>query len=399
MSLSMKAQEPDELTKISDITTIEKKTRLVQKKPAPKPEVQPKAQHSGDVPLLFQAIFNKMGERGENSILDGSLRNSDAQKSMPAPSDAGLEDSRLDSSEISIKDIIFEDGNLEIFEDNLSNDQDELLESLENKSMPKINRPVHDVIEPESQKVFPRGSTNGVQEFYEVIHPRMFPEHQDGQNLVLLKASSLFNNSVYFQSEELEVSCKTTQTPNTVTLTLTFKPMQSDLILSTQLPPELPIYTKTQIRNVLLRAEISQEFTVERPRQDALKLMPPLFIQVSGQELILPLSFTINKFFQAKALTLNQVLGLLNHSRELHSCNIVLNEGIISSFFQLRDIFPEIVILAQNNYFLMLEGISEHCLVQFKMGREQDLGIIIHGQEDHPEFVEIVKWLFWVFGV
>ena len=335
------------------------------------------------VPLFYQAVFNKMGDKSQMSMIE-SINN-------PGGKSQFMKGQDLDCSELSIKEMILgEEADKFLVEQSFMQLE---LQTIEDPSMLRFSKPPQEIYEsrpPEpvlSDEVYP-----------DVIDLRFFPQHREGQNLILLKASSLFSNSVYFQNEDIEISCQTIRTHNSVSIAFKFKPEREGLFLSSSITSSLPIQTEPKIRNSRFNGEINQLFTVDLNRHQTLDLMPPLTVEINGKSIVFPIPFTINKFFQADTISLNQALEFLNNSSELHRCQIPLNPSIISNFFQLRDIFPEIVALAADNYFLMLRGVSEDCLIQYKNGKDGILAAIIHGREDCSHFAEIIKWLFWVFG-
>lgn len=204
----------------------------------------------------------------------------------------------------SIKDIIFQDGLLDAFDDNTSDehaDNHEILRNLEDKQY-MHKKEYTEVIEEEMLDIQEHGETH---RHCDIVDVREYPEYTHAKNQVLLKASSLFDNSIIMDNEYVVVYCKTERAYEsgiiTVQVTLTYTAKAQHLTLSTHLLSNQRIYmTPEVLRCVPLEDSVSQSFVLQCREDFDVLQFPKLQLSLSqyhnSAELLLPVPFSINKF-------------------------------------------------------------------------------------------------------
>lgn len=222
----------------------------------------------------------------------------------------------------SIKDIVFADGLLDAFDDNTSEehaDNHEILRNLEEKSA-MVRKEYTDVIEEEMLDGQERGI--GAEAHYDVVDLRQYPDYLEPKNQMLLKASSLFDNSILMENSHVTVYCKTERAYDAgitvVQVTLTYKAKAQHLTISTRLiSSQHVLVSPAHVFNCPLVDSISQSFTVEC-REDFDVLQFPCLQLTLAQyhnhvELMLPLPFSINKFVVASDNRPESICSFLEH--------------------------------------------------------------------------------------
>lgn len=235
----------------------------------------------------------------------------------------------------------------------------------------------------------------------------LFPLFTDPKALIHLKAASLFHYSKLFDSPQLEISCRTSQnisrTENSVSLTLVFRPRVPDLTLSTYLITLDYIQAHPSfVGSRPLVSEFEQTFTFKSFAGFRLIEMPRVQITCASrgqtQEIALPLPFTVNKFFRPIPPT-QAVFAYLERAREFLSTSLKLDKDIIDNGYQLKEIFPDLITLDAHCFALFI-GIypDVNCVLQLQLHEPDLIGLSILSEEEHPIFLDIIKWFFWIFA-
>lgn len=147
-----------------------------------------------------------------------------------------------------------------------------------------------------------------------------FPLYAITRNLLYLKASSLFNDTILFENDALSLFCRTEKRllaeTNQVVLVLTFKPKMAGTNLITFLESETGI--RVEPENLLVQdfsqpAEQSVYFAPEDRR--LLEGFPVINVTIgprgAEETLRIVLPFTINKYLRGEPLSLDQVMRYL----------------------------------------------------------------------------------------
>lgn len=147
-----------------------------------------------------------------------------------------------------------------------------------------------------------------------------FPLYGITKNLLYLKASSLFNDTILFENDALSLFCRTEKgllaQTNQVVLVLTFKPKVAGTNLITFLESEASI--RVEPENLLVQdfsqpAEQSVYFAPEDRR--LIDGFPVINVSIgprgAEENLRIVLPFTINKYLRGEPLSLDQVMRYL----------------------------------------------------------------------------------------
>ena len=66
----------------------------------------------------------------------------------------------------------------------------------------------------------------------------------------------------------------------------------------------------------------------------------------------------------------------------------------------MKDIFPEIIAYSGDTYFLYLNfGFDLDCMLQITKADDDLMTVYVHCYEEHPVFLNFVKWFFWIFAI
>lgn len=141
------------------------------------------------------------------------------------------------------------------------------------------------------------------------------------QNLLSLKASSLFSSSLLFENDLLSVYSKSfrppSSSPHTVSLTLTFSPKYLGLTLTTHLNDD-DLHFSLQPPAVVSRAftqDISQTITFKSDNLDRAPEFPVLVVSLKKidfcQEFELAVPLSVNKFAQTYPIKIEDCLEYL----------------------------------------------------------------------------------------
>ena len=202
----------------------------------------------------------------------------------------------------SIKDIIFNDGLLEAMDDNMSDDHDnnnEILKNLEDKNLVYYKKEYTEVIEEDMIDIHDDNKA------YQLVDWNEYPEYIDPKNQILLKASSLFNNSIIMDNRYLIVYCKTERYFNedmtTVVINLTYRPKMDHLTISTNLLSHpMVLLNPALLINQPMIDDITQSFIYECRTDSEMIDFPKLQISLSQYhnyiDFLVPIPFSINKF-------------------------------------------------------------------------------------------------------
>lgn len=206
----------------------------------------------------------------------------------------------------SIKDIMFNDGLLDAFDDNMSddhNDNNEILRNLEDKNPLYFKKEFTEVIEEEMLDMNDRYAEDD--KFVDVVDLRAYPEYHDPKNQILLKASSLFDNSIIMDNRYITVYCKTEREFHSgiivVQITLTYKPKVDHLTISSHLLTSQRIrMAPALLINHPLVDSVNQDFIYECREDFEVIEFPKLQLSLSQYhnyvDFLIPIPFSINKF-------------------------------------------------------------------------------------------------------
>lgn len=223
----------------------------------------------------------------------------------------------------SIKDIIFNDGLLDAFDDNNSedhNDNNEILRNLEDKSPLYFKKEFTEVIEEEMLDMNERHSEEA--RAREFINLREYPEYFDQKNQILLKACSLFDNSIIMDNRYIMIYCKTEKEVirgrMSVQISLTYKPKMDHLIISTHLLSSQVVKSiPALLTNQPLLDGTSQTFIYECRGDFEIIQFPKLQVSLSQYhnhlDFLIPVPFSINKFSVNSYNNPDMIADLLDH--------------------------------------------------------------------------------------
>lgn len=312
----------------------------------------------------------------------------------------------LNESKNTIKDIVFNDEVLGFFDENSSGvdyDNDKLLKEL----APADNRKRQNFIKKEEKITMDKPENKGL---YDYINLDGFPYYSQENNLILLKASSLFENSVLMENNYFVVHCKTKYISQDlrlgVSILLTFKPKKPGLVLSTHIPPtnKLKVFPPL-ILNQHFSKSITQEFTLNTTKKTEIVDFPKLQVSVTEAEkhreqFFIPLPFSVNKFRVNIKNDIDSVFDFLNNSNEIFKDVLKLNKKIIDGISQLKEIFPGVVKIDEETYVDLVRFNREvRFLIKFKTVGEGLMEIkLFTDLKDTVINANYIKWIFWIFA-
>lgn len=151
-----------------------------------------------------------------------------------------------------------------------------------------------------------------------------YPIYQAPKNLLYLKASSLFNDTILFENEALSLFCRTDKRllgkTNQVVLVLTYKPKVAGANLIAFLENEE--VAKVEPDNLVVRdfeVPVEQSVLFSPSDKQAIRGFPVMNVTMgrpgSEDNIRVVLPFTINKFLRGDPLTMDQVVKYLETVR------------------------------------------------------------------------------------
>lgn len=226
---------------------------------------------------------------------------------------------KINESNNSIKDLVFNDDLEKAFDDNMSEDHldnNEILRNLEEERFNYQKKEQAEVYEvEENNQQFP--------EPYSYMNVNKFPYYLNTDNQILLKASSLFDNSILMNNDHVTTYCKTFKKEVggilNVIIELTFKPKREYLSLSTELLSIEKVYSEPHIiERESLDNPVQQTFAFTFDKTTMLKDFPKLKIDVLDSHSIVdstvvPIPYSINKFTLNYPFTIDDINYFLEY--------------------------------------------------------------------------------------
>lgn len=158
------------------------------------------------------------------------------------------------------------------------------------------------------------------QNFYKQL--KNLPVFQNPMNVLSLKASSLFSNSLLFENEIISVYCKTIKHPQSTfleaTIELTYSPKFLGLTISTKLnqSKNMSVYPAIVVQKPFIQ-EFTQTFTFRLEKLESLLEFPILKIILKKvefyHEVDILIPFSINKYATCLPASLDNCLEYLEY--------------------------------------------------------------------------------------
>ena len=226
----------------------------------------------------------------------------------------------VNESKNSIKEIVFNDDLLGRFDKhNISDmdfENDRILTELENRRFSS-----KDIQQPLEEDDFPV-DTNRNEGLFNYINLTGFPYYIDPDNVMLLKASSLFENSKLMETREFIVYCKTNYISHNlkqgISIRLTYKPKLDHLYLSSHLLQSSSIIANPQIiSNQPFTRSLNQDFTFIFNRDTKIIDFPKLQLTITRinnhrDHYHIPIPFSINKFRANSYNDVDSIFSFIN---------------------------------------------------------------------------------------
>ena len=230
------------------------------------------------------------------------------------------------------------------------------------------------------------------------------------QNLLSLKACSLFNKNKLVENDFLDVWCDTKKTISRatweVTLLLTFAPKKPNLIVSTRL------FTFDAIEAF---PSFINEFNFDNPVGQTFSIkmigvfkpidLPKIQINLHTIQnptkvtrFELPLPFTINKFVTHRKVSDTDLIDYVQNSTELASEEFVLDEDYLVRASDLLEILPELVVFDENLFCMFLDfGSDMMAAVKLEVLRKLEIRVTLYSHQNAVIFHDYLKWFLWMF--
>ena len=235
-------------------------------------------------------------------------RNTLPQKPLFDNNEILIED-KINESNNSIKDLVFNEDLENAFNDNMSDDHlenNEILKNLEDDRFNYQRKEQAEFVEIEQPQ-------QGIENIL-YMNLQQYPFYINPDNQILLKASSLFDNSILMSNSYVKVYCKTYKKQIgdilNVIIELTYKPEKHFLRLSTELvAPNKAISDPHTIEYQELKGPLQQTFSFTFDKNNILKDFPKLKVVLFEEKnmvenVIIPIPYSINKF------TVNRSFGI-----------------------------------------------------------------------------------------
>jgi hypothetical protein len=230
------------------------------------------------------------------------------------------------------------------------------------------------------------------------------------QNLLSLKACSLFNKNKLVENEFLDVWCDTKKTISRstweVTLLLTFAPKKPNLIISTRM------FTYEAIEAF---PSFINEFNFDNPVGQSFNIkmigvfkpidFPKIQINLHSLEnstkvtrFELPLPFSINKFVSHRKVSDSDLIEYVQNSIELASEQFVLDEDYLVRASDLLEILPELVVFDENLFCMFLDfGSDMNAAVKLEVIQNLEVRVTLYSHQNAVIFHDYLKWFLWMF--
>ena len=219
------------------------------------------------------------------------------------------------------------------------------------------------------------------------------------QNLLSLKACSLFNKNKLVENEYLDVWCDTKKTISRstweVTLLLTFAPKKPNLVISTRLITFEAIEAFPSFINEFgFDNPVGQTFSIKMmgifkpidfPKIQINLHVPSNPVKVTRFEL--PLPFSINKFVTHRKVSDSDLIEYVQNSIELSSHEFVLDEDYLVRASDLLEILPELVVFDENLFCMFLDfGSDMMAAVKLEVIKQLQVRITLYSHQNAAIF-------------
>ena len=230
------------------------------------------------------------------------------------------------------------------------------------------------------------------------------------QNLLSLKACSLFNKNKLVENEYLDVWCDTKKTVSRssweVTLLLTFAPKKPNLIISTRLLTFEAIEAfPSFINEFSFDNPVGQTFSIKMmgifkpidfPKIQINLHLPNNPVKITRFEL--PLPFSINKFVSHRKVSDSDLIEYVQNSIELSTDEFILDEDYLVRASDLLEILPELVVFDENLFCMFLDfGSDMMAAVKLEVIKQLQVRITLYSHQNANIFHEYLKWFLWMF--
>jgi hypothetical protein len=230
------------------------------------------------------------------------------------------------------------------------------------------------------------------------------------QNLLSLKACSLFNKNKLIENQFIDVWCDTKKTVSRstweVTLLLTFAPKKPDLIISTRLLTYEAIEAFPSFINEFnFNNPVGQTFSIKmigvfKPI-DLPKLQINLHTLGNATKVTrfeVPLPFSINKFVSHRKISDNDLIDYVQNSIELASEEFMLDEDYLVRASDLLEILPDLVVFDENLFCMFLDfGSDMLAAVKLEVIKQLQIRVTMYSHQNTIIFHDYLKWFLWMF--
>ena len=230
------------------------------------------------------------------------------------------------------------------------------------------------------------------------------------QNLLSLKACSLFDKNKLVENDFLDVWCDTKKTVSRstweVSLLLTFAPKKPNFVISTRL------FTYEAIEAF---PSFINEFSFDNPVGQSFNIkmigvfkpidFPKAQINLHSAEdptqvtrFELPLPFSINKFVTHRKISDTDLIEYVQNSMELASQQFVLDKDYLVRASDLLEILPELVVFDENLFCMFLDfGSDMNAAVKLEVLRQLEVRVTLYSHQNAPLFHDYLSWFLWMF--
>lgn len=230
------------------------------------------------------------------------------------------------------------------------------------------------------------------------------------QNLLSLKACSLFNKNKLVENEFMDVWCDTKKTVSRstweVTLLLTFAPKKPDLVISTRLITFEAIEAFPSFINEFdFKNPVGQTFNIKMIGVFKPIDLPKLQINLHAAgnrtkvtRFELPLPFSINKFVSHRKVSDADLIEYVQNSVELASEEFMLDEDYLVRASDLLEILPDLVVFDENLFCMFLDfGSDMLAAVKLEVLKHLEVRVTMYSHQNAILFHDYLKWFLWMF--
>ena len=230
------------------------------------------------------------------------------------------------------------------------------------------------------------------------------------QNLLSLKACSLFDKNKLIEHELLDVLCETkkvvTRTSWEISLILTFVPKQPNMIISTRLLTFDAVEAFPDfINEFAFDNPVGQSFSVKMigvfkpinfPKIQLNLYQSGSRMQMSKLEL--PLPFTINKFVTHRKISEQNMITYIQNSEEFSSFEFPLDEDYLVRASDLVEILPGAVVFDERLFCMFLDfGADTLAAVKLEILEKMVVRVTLYSHQSNLIFHDYLSWFLWMF--